>query len=640
MPRKSLVTILALAFAFYFSGTAAAYVLLPQPRNIIKEGQAITVDAGKVVVSTAIDSHDKRVLNGLKEIFPGLKVGDAAPSGGVFIHAAETMDAFAKKYCGDMGCENIDPGAFGPQEYFLGIIEDGGIVNILILFKHGYIEKGVGEYYGEYYATRTLKQLFENGTLPEISIHDWPDFEIRGVLEGFYGKPWPDDSRLEMLPWMADYKFNIYLYTPKDDHKLRIGWRSSLSEKELREIKELNDIAYNGYMKYCWSLSPGININFSSEKDMKAAYRKFKSVLEIGVRCFSLAFDDVGPNLSPNDRGKFDTYWEGQVKFSNRVIGKLWEEFPDATFAFVPNDYWGNLAPESESLRYLGENLDRRFTIGWTGNKIIPETVVAEDAVFYEYYIKRKPLLGDNYPVTDNITLAGGRLSMGPLRGRDGRLYRYVSGFVANGSPLPETSKPAFLTIADYTWNSMGYDADESWLKTCKLMFGEDSYEPFMFFSKQSESSFIWKYDAVDLFEKTRAVIRAYQNLPDYNMKDRAPALRELFRRFSNISGELEATRNEVNSKMLDEMPLWITKLEDYGNLGLRVLDMIEERHAGGDVYATDIDILEADWRKAEENKAVMTKMVMHNFLNTSIALLRDEGIPEPEKLKTLMTDE
>jgi hyaluronoglucosaminidase len=642
MLKKHISCILIALAAIFFCVSADAYVLLPTPQKILKQGAPVKIDARKVVVSAAIGAHDPRVLKGLKEIFPALTVGKrpASPApGSVYIHVAEKADDFANKTFPDLKCWGADPAAFGPQEYFLGIRKSGGALDVLILFKHAHTENGVSEYYGEYYATRTIKQLFENDTLPEIAILDWPDFQVRGVLEGFYGKPWLKQPRLAMLPWMGDYKFNIYLYTPKDDNKLRLGWRVSLSEKELAEVKNINDLAADHFVKYCWSLSPGMSINFSSDKDMKAAYRKYKSVLEVGVRCFTIAFDDVGPVLSPTDRGKFATYWEGQVAFTNRVVGKLLEEYPDATFAFVPNDYWGNLARESESLRYLGAHLDQRISIGFTGSKIIPDTVTPADAQLYTYYIKRQPFLGDNYPVTDNITLAGGRLSLGPLRGRDARLFRYVRGFAANASPLPETSKPAFLTIADYTWNPFAYDETRSWINTCKIIAG-GKYETFDFFSKQSESSFIWKYDAMDLFEQTRAALMAYQKKPDYDMKASAAALNKTFARFAGIDKEIESIRNPGNSAMLDEMKLWIQKLKMYGDVGLKVVAMLDRSYTGEKVSAVEIDAVEAEWKKGEENKAVMTEMVGSNFILQSLALLRGQALPAPEKLKTLMSDE
>jgi hypothetical protein len=624
------------------AAAARAYVLIPKPQRIIKEGASIKIDPAKVVLSDAMQKHDPRIVEGLREFFPKLTFGKrpAKPApGAVFIHAATEMDAFAKEQCAAMGCAGINPAKFGAQEYFLGVRNAGGAAVVLILFKREKTENGVGDSYGEYYATRTLKQLYAGGAIPEISIRDWPETAVRGVLEGFYGKPWPDANRNTLIPWMGDLKMNIFLYTPKDDAKLRFGWRLKLSGKELEEVRALNEFAAGHFVKYCWSLSPGMSINFSSEKDQKSAYFKYKSVLEKGVRCFTIAFDDVGPTLSPYDRGKFATYWEGQMSFVNKVIGKLMDEYPDATFAFAPNDYWAELCHDSEYLRYVGEHLDKRLSIGWTGNKIIPPTVTPEDAKYYEYYIKRKPFLGDNYPVSDNITKDGGRISLGPLRGRDPRLHRYIRGFTANGAPLPEASKPAFMTIADFTWNPYNYDPDESWLRATKLIAGEDKYDTFFFFSKQSESGFIWPYEAMDLFEQTRAVLMAFQKKPDYKMEDRAPALRKTLERFAGIDREMETIRNPNNAALLDEIGAWIVKLNMYGDVGLKTLDLLERKYKGETVSAAEIDAVEKEWQEGEQNKAVITEMVMTNFLKPSLALLRGQEPPKPEKFKSLLSN-
>jgi len=624
------------------SAGANAFVLLPAPQKIIKQGGLIKVDPAKVVVSEQIAKDDPRIMSGLKEIFPKLTVGKPAAkpaAGSLFIHAATAMDAFAKENCAAMGCAGIDPAKLGGQEYFLGIRKVGSAANVLILFHRATMENGVADCYGEYYATRTLKQLFVNGTIPEISIRDWPEFGVRGILEGFYGKPWPDGNRANMIPWMGDLKMNIYLYTPKDDEKLRFGWRQKLSEKELKEVADLNKYASDHFVKYCWSLSPGVSINFSSPKDQKSAYNKYKSVLDVGVRCFTIAFDDVGPTLTPYDRDKFATYWEGQVSFVNKVIGKLLDEYPDATFAFVPNDYWGSLARGSEYLRYVGEHLDQRLSIGWTGNEIIPLTVTPEDAKFYEYFIKRKPFLGDNYPVSDNITKVGGRISLAPLRSRDPRLFRYVRGFAANGAPLPESSKPAFMTIADYTWNPFAYDPDESWVRATKLIAGEDKFDTFLFFSKQTESGFIWPYDAMDLFEQTRAVVMAFQKKPDYKMESAAPVLRKTLARFAGIEREMAAIRNPGNAALLDELEQWILKLKMYGGVGSKALDLLEKKYNGGQVAEADVAALDKDWQEVEKNPSVITEMVMFNFMKQSLALLRGQELPKPEKFKSLMSN-
>jgi hypothetical protein len=139
------------------------------------------------------------------------------------------------------------------------------------------------------------------------------------------------------------------------------------------------------------------------------------------------------------------------------------------------------------------------------------------------------------------------------------------------------------------------------------------------------------------LHEQTRAVLKAFQNDFNYEMEDGAPELRATLERFTGIGGELEKLRNDETSGMLDEMQKWITKLEDYGRIGLTAVDMLEKKHSGGNVAEAAIDKLEEQWLEVEENKAVITRMVMYNFMQSAIALLRGEEAPGDKELPSIL---
>ena len=173
-----------------------------------------------------------------------------------------------------------------------------------------------------------------------------------------------------------------------------------------------------------------------------------------------------------------------------------------------------------------------------------------------------------------------------------------------------------------------------------QILGGKTGADTLAFFSKQSESSFIWKYDAVDLFEATRGLLKAMSKAPHFDFNDYAQKSETLFTRFSLIDKEMESIRNPANSAMLDEMQPWILKLKAYGGLGLRALDLLKAKFANAAVDPKAVDILEADWKKAEEQRAVMTKDVMLNFMNRALAALRDQPTPAWQDFKTIMTDE
>lgn len=55
-------------------------------------------------------------------------------------------------------------------------------------------------------------------------------FTLRGVIEGFYGTPWTEAQRLDMVESIGRWGMNSFVYSPKDDYLLRDGWREEFDE--------------------------------------------------------------------------------------------------------------------------------------------------------------------------------------------------------------------------------------------------------------------------------------------------------------------------------------------------------------------------------------------------------------------------
>src|SRR5262245_27502452 len=63
-----------------------------------------------------------------------------------------------------------------------------------------------------------------------------PNFTYRGVIEGFYGPPWPAAARLEFLQWMLDHGMNLYIHAPKNDPYQRLQWRTAYPQTEIDQF--------------------------------------------------------------------------------------------------------------------------------------------------------------------------------------------------------------------------------------------------------------------------------------------------------------------------------------------------------------------------------------------------------------------
>lgn len=65
----------------------------------------------------------------------------------------------------------------------------------------------------------SLEQMLDNGIadLETVTINDYADLKERGIIEGFYGKPYSSSVRKDLLRFMMRYKMNCYVYGPKSD---------------------------------------------------------------------------------------------------------------------------------------------------------------------------------------------------------------------------------------------------------------------------------------------------------------------------------------------------------------------------------------------------------------------------------------
>jgi hypothetical protein len=272
-------------------------------------------------------------------------------------------------------------------------------------------------------------------------------FRRRGVLEGFYGKPWTWDRRARMIDWIAAHGGNLFVIAPKDEPLQRRNWREPLPPSYLAELGKLRASSAAKGVDLAWTLSP-LGLRPGRASELAAALAKYRQVLAAGVKELAIAFDDTEPNPR-------------QIDFANAVFADLSRDHPGLEMTFVPAVYWSQAAP-SPYLDRVASRLDSRFLVAWTGPKIIPERISADDGRAFRAYIRHRLVLGDNFPVQDRL-VDSGPLQLGPLLGRDPGLVDSQDAFVSNASPLAEASKLPLATALDFARDPGGYDPETSW---------------------------------------------------------------------------------------------------------------------------------------------------------------------------------
>ena len=93
-------------------------------------------------------------------------------------------------------------------------------------------------------------------------------FAVRGVIEGFYGRPWTQAQRLEMVGFLAARGMNTFVYAPKDDPLLRRDWRRPFGEHEHHDLAELRQACTEAGLRLLVCVSPGLTIRYADPGDV------------------------------------------------------------------------------------------------------------------------------------------------------------------------------------------------------------------------------------------------------------------------------------------------------------------------------------------------------------------------------------
>ena len=310
---------------------------------------------------------------------------------------------------------------------------------------------------GTYYGVQTYLQVASQPEVQAVTITDWPDVLDRGVVEGFYGNPWSHQDRLRQFEFYGRNKMNVYIYGPKDDPYHRGQWRTAYPEAEGQRISELAQAAAQNKVRFVWAMHPGGDIQWT-EADRKASLDKLEKMYALGVRAFAIFFDDIfGAEQKKADK---------QAEYLNYLNAEFVKKHDDvAPLIMCPTEYNKGWAG-SDYLDVLGANLDKESHIMWTGNSVV-DMIGKGDMDYINARIKRNAYIWLNYPVNDYCI---DHMLMGPTYGNDLNIASQLSGFMSNPMEYAEASLVSLYSIADYTWNMAGYDADASWESAIKYL--------------------------------------------------------------------------------------------------------------------------------------------------------------------------
>ncbi len=275
-----------------------------------------------------------------------------------------------------------------------------------------------------------------------------PDKFLCGVVEGFYNRPWTRGQRLDLFSKMRNLGLNAYLYAPKDDHKHRALWREPYNEAEREELKALLDACRDRGVQFFYGISPGLDMEYSSERDAADLRAKCDALRDLGCEAFALLWDDIDTTLPKADRGAFNTLAEAHAKVTNELFHHLGRP----QFLTCPVEYCSNRAnpcvAKSEYLGTLGSSLHPDIGVFWTGGKVVSETIGVDELVQLGKVLRRKPVIWENLHANDYDHQ---RMFLGPYSGRDPSIIPHLRGVMTNPNCEYSLNVPAMFTLVAWS---------------------------------------------------------------------------------------------------------------------------------------------------------------------------------------------
>jgi hyaluronoglucosaminidase len=396
----------------------------------------------------------------------------------------------------------------------------------------------------------TLFAIKKSGGFVPCEIEDYPNFPVRGVIEGFYGPPWSDEERIGMMDLLANYKMNTYVYGPKDDPYHRERWAVPYDDESLHRLSTLHNAATERGLTFCYSIGPGLSLRYSSRSHLQQLLAKLRQVYAIGVRSFALLLDDIPQFLQhPEDVSSYPDLVSAQIELVSSVHRSLMETDPQIHFAVCPTEYHGK--GTEYTVTRLGRSIHPSIDIFWTGPEICSRELTMRDAAVFGEATHHLPLYWDNYPVND-LEMSN-ELHIGPYKNRESDLWHFSRGIIANGMEYPEASKIPLITIACFAWNSRAYDPEIAHRQAIAEVVGTRDLEPFLLFADNVRSSCLSPEDSPRLSELLERFRFAVQ------FGDREEAFESILRGLAPFVDASEHMRSGLtNERLMREIDPWV----------------------------------------------------------------------------------
>ncbi|MCX5140277.1 beta-N-acetylglucosaminidase domain-containing protein [Streptomyces sp. NBC_00338] len=471
---------------------------------------------------------------------------------------------------------------------------------------------------GLFHAVQTLRQLIWGGRIAGVTVRDWPAGAVRGMTEGFYGRPWSQEERLAQLDFMGRTKQNRYLYAAGDDPYRQDRWREPYPADRRADFRALARRAAADHVTLGWAVAPGQSMCLSSERDVKALTKKIDAMWALGVRVFQVQFQDVSYSEwhCSADSETFGSGPEAAARAQAGVVSKVAQHLADRhpgsePLSMMPTEFYQDGATAYRTA--LAKELDERVQVAWTGVGVVPRTITGGELAGARTTFRHPLVTMDNYPVND---YAQDRIFLGPYTGRDPAVAIGSAALLANAMEQPSASRIPLFTAADFAWNPKGYQPQESWQAAIDDLAGGDarSRDALRALAGNSAGSVLGADESAYL----QPLFAAFWNS---RTGDATPARDEAARRLRAAFTVMRETPQRLaglaDGRLDDEVRPWSKQLSRYGRAGELAVDLLQAQARGDGAAAWQASLaLEPALGAVKAGGATVGKGVLGPFLD------------------------
>lgn len=476
---------------------------------------------------------------------------------------------------------------------------------------------GLGED-GLFHAVQTLRQLTGGGRIAGVTVRDWPAGAVRGMTEGFYGRPWSQEERLAQLAFMGRTKQNRYLYAAGDDPYRQARWREPYPAERRAEFRALAERAAAEHVTLGWAVAPGQSMCLSSDRDLKALTKKIDAMWTLGIRVFQVQFQDVSYSewQCSADADTFGSGPEAAARAQSRVVSAvarhLAERHPGSEpLSMMPTEFYQDGATDYRTA--LAKQLDERVQVAWTGVGVVPRTITGGELAGARSTFRHPLVTMDNYPVND---YAQDRIFLGPYTGRDPAVASGSAALLANAMEQPSASRIPLFTAADFAWNPKEYQPQESWQAALDDLAGGDarSRDALRALAGNSAGSVLGGDESAYL----RPLFAAFwKSRTAGGAPARDEAARRLRAAFTVMRETPQRLAGLAGGRFDDEVRPWSEQLARYGRAGELAVDLLQAQARDDGAAAWEASLaLEPALKAVRTGGATVGKGVLGPFLD------------------------